>query len=169
MGYHAINNGGSISVYNHSNCVVDSAGGSVIGTLYNQECFTYIGGTSYQTKEIRFLNSSGRLSGGFINTSSFSNLTFSGAKTNMDGVGTCYRFKTRKPLTIVSNSNTFKALLSTGDSIYTTTATSGASNSNNMAIVGYRKDGVLYRYSGFVTLNYTGGSMLNSNFCIYPG
>lgn len=168
MGYHAINSGGAISVYNHSNCVVDSAGGSIIGTLYNQECFIYIGGTSYQTSEIRFLNSSGRLIGGFINAG-FANLTFSGAKTNMDGVGTCYRFKARKPLSVISNSSVFKERLSAGDSVYTTTATSGAKNSNNMAIVGYRKDGVLYRYNGFVTLTYLGGSMLNSNFCIYPG
>ena len=57
MGYHAINEGSSITVYRVAACTSDE----VIGTLYSGEVFTVIGEHQgyFGNYEIRFLDSNG--------------------------------------------------------------------------------------------------------------
>lgn len=164
MGYHAIVNGNTIPVYSRSNCAASSR----CGDLYGGEVFTNLGQTTGYTNvsEVRFLNPSGAYAGGFIDTGSYGNLMYSGTKQNMTTLGTCYCFRLRRSLNIVSNSGAHKVSLGAGNMVYTTSATSGATNKQNMAIIGYNQNGNIVKYSGFVTLNYTSGSMFASNFCL---
>ncbi len=169
MGYHAINEGSTIPVYSQSICDESTRH----GTLYNGEVFTYIGRhNGYQNVfEIRFRSSNGLYVTGFIlDTAQFGNLAYSGVKITDSTLGTCYRFKLRSALDIVMPNGTKKLTLRTGSYVYTTSATCGESNKSNMYIIGYKEVGKLVTsFNGFVTLDYTGGSMFSSNFCIKEG
>jgi hypothetical protein len=163
MGYHAINEGSNIPVYWQSICTNDA----LLGTLYNGEVFTFIKESSYQGNyEIRFLSSEGAYRTGFINEGQYGNLVFSGTKVNDDKIGSCYRFTLRKALNVVDNSGKHHISLATGDYIYSNSATAGASNKANMGICGYKHNNTTSKFDGFVTLDYTGGSMFATNFCL---
>lgn len=166
MGYHAINHGSTINVYSRSSCLETL----VIGHIYNGEVLTitdaYFGNVIH---EIRFRNSSGQYVGGFIDHNTYGNLAFYGSSDTLNGVS-CYRFKLRNPLQVVSTSGTLADVLTPGDFVYTTSATAGQSNLANMYIIGYKKKYDPARvYNGFVTLDYTCGSMFYSNFCLEKG
>lgn len=171
MGYHAINEGSNITVYNHSTCGTDAMyGEAIIGTLYNGECFTFVGNTGYVGNyEIRFLNKSKQYDSGFIRGGQYGNLAYSGTKVSINSLGgSCYRFKLRTTLTVVNTSGSYHTLLHAGDYVFTRDATAGASNKSNMHIIGYQKISTpIVAYNGFLTLSYSTGSMFNKNFCIY--
>lgn len=169
MAYHAIIEGSSLSVYRQSDCASDSK----VGTLYNGEVFTlikehngYVG-----NYEIRFLNSSGNYTNGYIDTGSgFGNLAYSGQSVTVSSLGTssCYRFKLRKALNLVKPNGDPLTSLSAGDYVYTRGATAGATNPSNMYICGYKKGtNAVTSCDAFVTLDYTSGSMFAKNFCLY--
>ncbi len=163
MGYHAINEGSNIPVYWQSICTDDA----LLGTLYNGEVFTFIKESSYLGNyEIRFLSSEGAYRTGFINEGQYGNLVFSGTKCNISNIGSCYRFKLRKALNVVNNDGKHHISLSAGDYVYSKSATAGASNKANMGICGYKHNGSTSAFDGFVTLDYTGGSMFATNFCL---
>lgn len=167
MGYHAINESSNITVYSRSSC--DSE--SVYGTLYNGEVFTFIKEHNgyLDNYEIRFLSSSGGYSIGYINTGQYGNLAYSGERVTEEILEcTCYRFRLRTSLKVVSSTGGNRTILYAGDYIYTRSATAGESNPENMHIIGYKK-GIkdVISYSGFLTLDYTVGSTFSENFCIY--
>lgn len=167
--YHMVNEVGKIPVYKQS----DLAEESRIGTLYNNEVFTLLEQHSgYRgVYEIRYLDSSGKYSLGFIfGQTGYSNLVYFGTKSHLNLVGDCYCFKLNQNLILVDNSNNQKVRLSKGDFVYTKSATAGASNPLNMGICCYRKAGSsAVKFDGFLRLNYElGGSMFNKNFCIGP-
>lgn len=167
MGYHVVNNGAVFDVQRQSDCGPSSK----IGQIYNGEVFTwrayhkgYVG-----VSEISFRDSSGQYRGGFITGATYGGLAYYGNPTTFDGVS-CYRFKLRSHLQVVSTSGILVTVLSPGDFIYTNSSDCGASNSANMYIIGYTKMSEGTRaYKGFVTLDYTVGSMINSNFCLMKG
>ncbi len=167
MGYHAINENSQISVYRQSDCAKDSK----VGTLYVGEVFVIIGVTTgyLNVNEVRFLNSTRQFANGFIDSGRYGNLAFSGKSVSISKLGgTCYRFKLRKALSVVYNNGNHKESLSAGDYVYTNDAYCGSSNPRNMHIVGYKKGTAdIKAFSGFVTLDYTSGSMFASNFCLY--
>jgi hypothetical protein len=169
MGYHAINEGSPLTVYQFSDC----SSGSEIGVIYNGEVFTWIQPhTGYWGNyEIRFRNSSGQYANGYINTGSgYGNLTYSGKAVTESALGptTCYRFKLRQGLTLVNPNGSYLNILSANDYVYTRTATAGATNPANMYICGYKKgSSAVTACDAFVHLDYTSGSMFNSNFCLY--
>lgn len=167
MAYHAINEGSNITVYSRSSCESDSK----YGTLYNGEVFTFIKEHNgyFGNYEIRFLNSSGGYGIGYINTGQYGNLAYSGTSVTESALGatSCYRFKLRSALNVVSTSGSAHTSLSVGDYVYTRGATAGESNPANMYIIGYKKgSAAVTSYTGFVTLNYSGGSMFATNFCL---
>jgi hypothetical protein len=166
MAYHAINEGSNITVYGRSSCESESKS----GTLYNGEVFTFIKEHNgyLGNYEIRFLNSSGGYGIGFINTGQYGNLAYSGTSVTESALGAaCYRFKLRRALNVVSTSGSAYTSLNAGDYVYTRGATAGESNPANMYIIGYKKgSNSVTAYTGFVTLNYSGGSMFASNFCL---
>lgn len=170
MAYHAINEGSSIPVYWQSSCASDSH----CGTIYNGEVFTFVKEHNgyFGNYEIRFLNSNGGYTTGFINEGKYGNLVYSGTKVTESALGSsaCYRFKLRKSLTVVSSSGNYKTTLNAGDYVYTRSATAGESNKSNMHIVGYKKGASsITSYTGFVTLDYSSGSMYSKNFCLQKG
>lgn len=162
--YHAIVNGGTIPVYAHSDCDPTFKAGD----LYNGEVFTYLGVTTgyNDVYEVRFLDPNNKYRSGFIHTGSYGNLAYSGLKTSISGIGSCYYFTLRRSLNVVTNSGAHKTTLPKGSKVYTKTATAGESNPANMKIVGYNINGKVTVFDGFVTLNYVYGSMLASNFCL---
>lgn len=163
MAYHAIVSGGTIPVYSRSNC----ASSSLCGELYNGEVFIDLGITTgyLNVHEVRFLNPSGTVAGGFIDKGGYGNLMYSGTQTSVLGFN-AYAFKLRRNLPLVNNAGTYIRTLSAGTTIYTNSAAAGYSNKNNFEIVGYDRSGVPTSYSGFVTLDYSSGSMFASNFCL---
>lgn len=169
MAYHAINEKSNLTVYSRSNCPSDSK----IGTLYNGEVFTLVQEHNgyFGHYEIRFLNSSGQYSMGYIDTGSgFGNLAYSGQSVSEQNLGStsCYRFKVRKDLPVVNANNDYLFSLVKDDYIYTRGATAGSVNRANMYICGYKsRGGAIIPCDAFVTLDYTGGSMFSKNFCIY--
>ncbi|MGN0372083.1 MAG: hypothetical protein ACI4F3_04645 [Enterocloster sp.] len=167
MGYHAINEGSSITVYRIAGCPSDE----IIGTLYNGEVFTVIGehqgyGGNY---EIRYLDSNGNYRIAFIDSGQYGNLAYSGKRVTESALGNaCYRFKLRKSLKVVDSNGNQKVTLAAGDYVYTRGATCGASNPANMYIIGYKKgSAAVTSFTGFVSLDYTAGSMFSKNFCLY--
>ncbi|MFT4105627.1 MAG: hypothetical protein QM657_07700 [Lacrimispora sp.] len=167
MGYHAINEGSNIPVYWASDCPSDGK----IGTLYNGEVFTLVREHMgyFGHYEIRFLKNNGSYELGFINSGQYGNLAYSGQSVTESALGSaCYRFKLRKNMNVVSSSGSHHTTLSTGDYVYTRGATCGESNPANMHIIGYKKGSAgVTSYTGFLTLNYAGGSMFSKNFCLY--
>lgn len=167
MGYHAINEGSNITVYRIAGCPSDE----IVGTLYNGEVFTVVG--EHQgylgNYEIRYLNSNGSYSLGFIDDGQYGNLAYSGMKVTESALGNaCYRFKLRKSLKVVNSNGGAHTTLNAGDYVYTRGATCGASTKENMYIIGYKKgSAAVTSFTGFVTLDYTGGSMFSKDFCIY--
>lgn len=163
MRYHAINEGSNIPVYWQSICTDDT----LVGTLYNGEVFTFIEETSYLGNyEIRFLCQDGLYVIGFINEGQYGNLAYSGTKCNINGIGSCYRFKLRRDLSVVKNNGDPHINLIAGDYIYSKSATAGSSNNANMGISGYKHNNSITTFNGFITLDYTGGSMFDTNFCL---
>lgn len=166
MAYHAINEGGNVTVFSRSSC--DSE--SVYGTLYNGEVFTFIKEHNgyFGNYEIRFLNSNGGYGIGYINTGQYGNLAYSGKSVTESALGSsCYRFMLRRGLNVVSTSGSKTTSLSAGDYVYTRSATAGETNPANMHIIGYKKgSNKVTAYNGFVTLDYSGGSMFSKNFCL---
>lgn len=167
MGYHAINEGSEIPVYWQSICTEDAR----CGTLYNGEVFTFIKEHNgyFGNYQICYLNKNGVYEYGFINQGQYGNLIYSGTKINISKLPICYRFKLRVPLNIVDSKGNFQLDLDAGDYIYSQSGTAGESNCANMAIVGYCHNNQITPYTGFVTLDYTGGSMFASNFCLQYG
>lgn len=163
---HVVNEGSAIPVYAWSSLNEDSRA----GTLYNGEVFTLLEEHSgYQgVYEIRYLNSSGAYTTGFILGTAGGNLAYYGTRSNLSTVGACYCFKLNTDLDLVNNLNRYVDTLSAGDYVYTKSATAGASNPLNMGICSYRRlGGSLITFDGFLTLDYTkSGSMINKNFCI---
>lgn len=161
MAYHAIVNGATIPVYSRSSCAPDAH----YGDLYPGEVFVDLGITTGYTNVhgVRFLTPSGTFGSGFINKTGYGNLMYSGAATN-----TGYRFTLRRALNLVSNSGAYVRTLPAGSKIYTKNANAGASNKSNMEIVAYQEAGSsnIRTYNGFITLDYTSGSMFASNFCL---
>lgn len=166
MGYHAINEGSKITVYSRSIC--DNA--SIYGTLYNGEVFAlikehdgYLG-----TYEIGFRNSKGEYSMGFINTGKYGNLAYSGQPTTLNNKS-CYRFKLRRNLQVVKPNGDNLIAIKANDFVYCQSANTGTNNSRNMYIIGYKSanSNSITPVDGFVTLDYTSGSMFSSNFCLY--
>ena len=110
MGYHAINEGSSITVYRIAGCPSDE----IIGTLYNGEVFTVIGehqgyGGNY---EIRYLDSNGNYRIAFIDSGQYGNLAYSGKRVTESALGNaCYRFKLRKSLKVVDSNGNQKVTL----------------------------------------------------------
>lgn len=167
MGYHAINEGGQIPVYCWSSCAAESKK----GTLYNAEVFTALGYHSgyLNVMQIKYLNSNGTYDSGFIDSGQYGNLVYSGTKIYSSTLGkNMYRFKLNKSLKIVSPSGSIQTTLASGSYIYSVGATCGQSTPQNMAVVGYVPAGRTFItfYEGFVTLDYTYGSMFNKKFCI---
>lgn len=162
--YHAIVNGGTIPVYGQSDCNPSTRKGE----LYNGEVFTCLGETSgyMGVDQVKFLDPNGKYSNGWIETGSYGNLVYSGTKQNMSSLGTCYCFRLRRSLEIVSTSNGHKTNLAAGNMVYSVGATAGQSDPRNMAIIGYNQNGKIVKYNGFVKLDYTGGSMFAKNFCL---
>lgn len=167
MGYHAINEGSSITVYRVAACTNDE----VIGTLYNGEVFTLIGEHQgyFGNYEIKYLDSNGTYRSAYIDSGQYGNLAYSGTRVTESVLGSaCYRFKLRKSLKVVTSNGSSHTTLSAGDYVYTRGATCGASNSANMYIIGYKKGAAAVRsFDGFITLDYLGGSMFSKNFCLY--
>lgn len=164
MGYHAVNEGSSMKVYSQSSCPASS----IIGEIYNTECLTIIGVTTgyLNVNEIRFLNPSGQYVHGFIDKKTFGNLAYYGVSTSITGISSCYRFKLRRSLSVVTPSGSSHTTLYSNDYVYTQSATAGQTNPANMHIVAYKKNGTLTTYNGFVKLVYSGGSMIHSSFCL---
>jgi len=167
MGYHAINEGEKITVYRVSACTSDE----VIGTLYSGEVFTLIGEHQgyFGNYEIKYLDSNGKYGTAFINSGKYGNLAYSGTRVTESVLGSaCYRFKLRKRLKVVTTKGKYETTLNDGDYVYTRGATCGESNSANMYIIGYKKgSAAVTSFTGFVTLEYPGGSMFSKNFCLY--
>lgn len=167
MGYHAINEGSSITVYRAAACNSDEA----IGTLYSGEVFTVIGEHQgyFGNYEIRYLDSNGSYRMAFIDSGQYGNLAYSGTRVTESALGSaCYRFKLRKGLKIVTSNGNSHTTLSAGDYVYTRGATCGESTPANMYIIGYKKgSAAVTSFTGFVTLDYSGGSMFSKNFCLY--
>lgn len=168
--YHAVMEGKTVTVYRQSDCAKDSK----VGTIYSGEVFTFIGEHQGYSGhyEVRFLDRNGIYGRGFIETSlGYGNLAFYGKKVTDNKLGTCYRFMLRKDLNVVDTSgNPLKGVkkLSKGDYVYTKGATAGKSENANMYICGYKKgQGAVTACDAFVTLDYTGGSMIAKNFCLY--
>lgn len=170
MGYHAINEGGAIPVY--WNAALDTSFYDP-GTLYNGEVCTVIGRAhEFAYPEVKYLNKDGKYVTGFVQTdANLGNLAYSGKSVNVSALGgTCYRFKLRKSLKVVTTGGNAYTTLSAGDYIYTNGATCGESTPANMYIIGYKKGTAAVKsFKGFVTLDYTNGSMFASNFCLYNG
>src|SRR5699024_7363861 len=103
MRYHAIVTGGTIPIYRISSC----HSSEVIGELYNNDVFIDLGITTGYTNvhEVRFLNPSGKFTGGFIKSGTYENLMYHGVYSSI-AQGKGYRFTSRKTLNIVNNSNT---------------------------------------------------------------
>lgn len=167
MGYQAVYEGGQTNVWHQSDLA-----GMVRGTLISGECFTAIGQTSgyVGSLEIRFRNSSGGYDRGWIRSGNDSNLLYYGVIENLsvNNLGNCRRFKLRRSLNVVTNSGSLIRSLPAGSYIFTKTGTCGQSNPANMQICAYRVagSGTTYACTGFVTLSFTNGSMLRSNFCL---
>lgn len=166
MAYHAIIEGSTIPVYSQSICSEDS----LYGNLYNGEVFTFIKEHSgyLGTYEIRFRTSSGGYSIGYINDGQYGNLAFSGTavtESKLDNKKS-YRFKLRKSLEVVTSSGKHETTLSKGDYVYTRSATAGETTKENMHIVGYKHGSDITKFDGFVTLDYSDGSMFAKDFCL---
>lgn len=162
MATHVVYEGSLTNVYRQSDL-----NGYTIGTLTPGECFTYIGCIG-PNPEIYFRNSSGQYTKGFIGNHFFGDLAYYGISASINGVGSCYRFKLRHAANVLNPNGSHVATLHAGDYVFTQGAIAGQSNPLNMHIVAYKKDGTLKIHNGFLTLSYTNGSMLNSNFCIMP-
>ena len=164
MRYHAIVTGGTIPVYRISSC----PSSEVIGELYNNEVFIDLGITTGYTNvhEVRFLNPSGKFTGGFIKSGTYENLMYHGVYSSI-AQGKGYRFTSRKTLNIVNNSNTRIDTINAGEDEYTNSGIAGASDPQNMKIYAYKPaNGTVIGVDGFVKLNYTYGSMFGSTFCL---
>ncbi len=166
MAYHAINKGGLRTVYSNNYLSETIEFPLSPGKLYSGECFIVLGPVSSvnSTLQIYFRNSSGELVLGFIEPSNVENMIYSGVKVNSSVVGTNYRFKLRRDLSIVDKNNYVQFVLKAGNYIYTNTGTAGSTQNENLAINAYKKDGKITYYNGFVRLHYSAGSMLSSNF-----
>lgn len=170
MAYHAINEGSNITVYRTSDCPDHE----VIGSLYNGEVFTFIAEHQgyFGHYEIRYLDNTGTYRIAFIQSGQYGNLAYSGRRVTESVLGSsaCYRFRLRKSLRVVSSNGSLHTTLNAGDYVYTRGATAGSGNPANMYIIGYKKGSAnVVNYSGFVTLDYSGGSMFSRNFCLYNG
>lgn len=164
MAYHAIVNGATIPVYSRSSCAPDAH----YGDLYPGEVFIDRGITTGYTNvhEVLFLTPSGKIGVGFIDKYGYGNLMYSGTRTST-AAGVGYAFYLRKALELVKNSGARERTLPVRTIIYTNTGTAGESNPQNIDIIGYSPGGFGFtQYDGFVTLDYTAGSMLASNFCL---
>lgn len=169
MAYHAIVEGSTIPVYSQSICTEDA----LCGNLYNGEVFTFVKEHSgyLGNYEVRFRTSSGGYSIGYINTGKYGNLVYSGTavtESKLDNKKS-YRFKLRESLDVVSSAGKLQTTLSRGDYVYSRSATAGESNKENMHIVGYKHGSEITKFDGFVTLNYSSGSMFAKDFCLQKG
>lgn len=166
MSYHARNKGGLKKVYSNTALSDGIDCNPSPGKLYTGEGFIVLDPVSSvnPTLEIYFRNSSGKLVNGFIEPSNVENMIYSGVKVNSSVVGTNYRFKLRRNLSIVDKNNYVQFVLNAGNYIYTNTGTAGKTQKENLAINAYKKDGKITYYNGFVRLHYSAGSMLSSNF-----
>ena len=146
MGYHAINEGSNITVYRIAGCPSDE----IVGTLYNGEVFTVVG--EHQgylgNYEIRYLNSNGSYSLGFIDDGQYGNLAYSGMKVTESALGNaCYRFKLRKSLKVVNSNGGAHTTLNAGDYVYTRGATCGASTKENMYMIDIVQEYHMWAYA----------------------
>ena len=164
MGYHAINEGGTTTVYRYS----DANQSYILGKLYNGEAFIVINDNS-SIKTIMFLNSAGKNEMGYVTYVQAGPLNRWGQYLYATGLGYCYRFKLRHKLPIVDGRGNSMGDLEAGSYIYcsTTSDLCGESNWWNLKIIGYYiPGGNITKFDGFITLNYTYGSMFSKNFCL---
>lgn len=175
MGYHVINEGGTIPVYRGLYLDDELYYNEPYGKLYNGECFVYRGyedGTP--NPSVLFRKSDGTVGRGYVSLGdidgNYGNLMYYGTKVSSNKVGTNYRFKLRRGATVVKDDGSWEADLNAEDYVYSNTGSCGSTNPENFGINAYKKKNGDVKYvSGFVTLQYSRGSMFATNFDLIKG
>lgn len=176
MGYHVINEGGTIPVYRGLYLDDELYYNEPYGKLYNGECFVYRGyedGTP--NPSVLFRKSDGTVGRGYVSLGdidgNYGNLMYYGTKVSSSQVGTNYRFKLRRAVDFIdpeTNEPTGKTLAA-GNYIYTNTGTCGQREPQNLFINAYKENGVIKYEDIFIRLRYDRGSMFATNFDLIKG